>query len=172
MGFYTYYISSFQSRIEHMEHDGAVPFWGVSNKLNLHVLFCSISDMRKKCLVFNYIHVIFGRHWKRYFKLPPLCFKVWVYSFVCKSFCDRVRCHADAGESNFCILVPRKEKYREDRWRLGEQIRTRPSSSTPSLFFKLIYFLLKDNCFTEFCCFLSNLFFFLFFLSNLNMNQP
>ena len=26
----------------------------------------------------------------------------------------------------------------------------------------LIYFLLKDNCFTEFCC----------FLSNLNMNQP
>ena len=29
------------------------------------------------------------------------------------------------------------------------------------LFF-LIYFLLKDNCFTEFCC----------FLSNLNMNQP
>ena len=29
-------------------------------------------------------------------------------------------------------------------------------------FFKLIYFLLKDNCFTEFCC----------FLSNLNMNQP
>ena len=30
-----------------------------------------------------------------------------------------------------------------------------------SLFF-LIYFLLKDNCFIEFCC----------FLSNLNMNQP
>ena len=30
------------------------------------------------------------------------------------------------------------------------------------LFFKLIYFFLKDNCFTEFCC----------FLSNLNMNQP
>ena len=29
-----------------------------------------------------------------------------------------------------------------------------------SIFF--IYFLLKDNCFTEFCC----------FLSNLNMNQP
>ena len=28
--------------------------------------------------------------------------------------------------------------------------------------FKLIYFLLKDNCFTEFFC----------FLSNLNMNQP
>ena len=28
-------------------------------------------------------------------------------------------------------------------------------------FFLLIYFLLKDNCFTEFCC----------FLSNLNMNQ-
>ena len=27
---------------------------------------------------------------------------------------------------------------------------------------KLIYFLLKDNNFTEFCC----------FLSNLNMNQP
>ena len=25
------------------------------------------------------------------------------------------------------------------------------------VFFKLIYFLLKDNCFTEFCCFLSNL---------------
>ena len=30
------------------------------------------------------------------------------------------------------------------------------------LFLKLIYFLLKDNCFTEFCC----------LLSNLNMNQP
>ena len=30
------------------------------------------------------------------------------------------------------------------------------------LFFKLINFLLKDNCFTEFCC----------FLSNLNTNQP
>ena len=29
-------------------------------------------------------------------------------------------------------------------------------------FFKKIIFLLKDNCFTEFCC----------FLSNLNMNQP
>ena len=29
-------------------------------------------------------------------------------------------------------------------------------------FFLLIYLLLKDNCFTEFCC----------FLSNLNMNQP
>ena len=29
-------------------------------------------------------------------------------------------------------------------------------------FLKLIYFLLKDNCCTEFCC----------FLSNLNMNQP
>ena len=29
-------------------------------------------------------------------------------------------------------------------------------------FIKLIYFLLKDNCSTEFCC----------FLSNLNMNQP
>ena len=29
-------------------------------------------------------------------------------------------------------------------------------------FLKFIYFLLKDNCFTEFCC----------FLSNLNMNQP
>ena len=29
-------------------------------------------------------------------------------------------------------------------------------------FFKLINFLLKDNCFTEFCC----------FLSNLNVNQP
>ena len=29
-------------------------------------------------------------------------------------------------------------------------------------FFKLINFLLKDNCFTEFCC----------FQSNLNMNQP
>ena len=29
-------------------------------------------------------------------------------------------------------------------------------------FFKFIYFILKDNCFTEFCC----------FLSNLNMNQP
>ena len=28
--------------------------------------------------------------------------------------------------------------------------------------FFLIYFLLKDNCFTEFCC----------FQSNLNMNQP
>ena len=26
-----------------------------------------------------------------------------------------------------------------------------------SFFKKLIYFLLKDNCFTEFCCFLSNL---------------
>ena len=25
------------------------------------------------------------------------------------------------------------------------------------VFFKLIYFLLKDNCFTEFCCFMSNL---------------
>ena len=25
------------------------------------------------------------------------------------------------------------------------------------LFLKFIYFLLKDNCFTEFCCFLSNL---------------
>ena len=24
-------------------------------------------------------------------------------------------------------------------------------------FFRFIYFLLKDNCFTEFCCFLSNL---------------
>ena len=30
------------------------------------------------------------------------------------------------------------------------------------LFFKLIYLLLKDDCFTEFCC----------FLSNLSMNQP
>ena len=30
------------------------------------------------------------------------------------------------------------------------------------IFLKLIYFLLKDNCFTEFC----------HFLSNLNMNQP
>ena len=30
------------------------------------------------------------------------------------------------------------------------------------VFFKLIYILLKDNCFTEFCC----------FLSNINMNQP
>ena len=29
-------------------------------------------------------------------------------------------------------------------------------------FTKFIYFLMKDNCFTEFCC----------FLSNLNMNQP
>ena len=29
-------------------------------------------------------------------------------------------------------------------------------------FKKLIYFLLKDNCFTECCC----------FLSNFNMNQP
>ena len=29
------------------------------------------------------------------------------------------------------------------------------------VFFKLIYILLKDNCFTEFCC----------FLSNMNMNQ-
>ena len=29
-------------------------------------------------------------------------------------------------------------------------------------FKKLIYFLLKGNCFTEFCC----------FLSNLSMNQP
>ena len=29
-------------------------------------------------------------------------------------------------------------------------------------FFEVIYFLLKDNYFTEFCC----------FLSNLNMNQP
>ena len=29
-------------------------------------------------------------------------------------------------------------------------------------FKKFIYFLLKDNCFTEFCC----------FLSNLNVNQP
>ena len=33
--------------------------------------------------------------------------------------------------------------------------------NTPSIF-KLIYILLKDNCFIEFCC----------FLSNLNMNQP
>ena len=31
-----------------------------------------------------------------------------------------------------------------------------------SSFFKQFIFLLKDNCFTEFCC----------FLSNLNMNQP
>ena len=30
------------------------------------------------------------------------------------------------------------------------------------LLFKFIYFLWKDNCFTDFCC----------FLSNLNMNQP
>ena len=30
------------------------------------------------------------------------------------------------------------------------------------LFKKLIYFLWKDTCFTEFCC----------FLSNLSMNQP
>ena len=29
-------------------------------------------------------------------------------------------------------------------------------------YYFLIYFLLKDNCFTEFCC----------FVSNLNMNQP
>ena len=36
------------------------------------------------------------------------------------------------------------------------------SQSDVSAFFFLIYFLLKDNCFTEFCC----------FLSNLNMNQP
>ena len=34
---------------------------------------------------------------------------------------------------------------------------------TPELkLLKFIYFLLKDNCFTEFCC----------FLPNLNMNQP
>ena len=47
---------------------------------------------------------------------------------------------------------------------------TLPSSSVSSsllrsffaISFFLIYFLLKDNCFTEFCC----------FLSNLNMNQP
>ena len=31
-----------------------------------------------------------------------------------------------------------------------------------SIFYNLIYFLLKDNCFTEFC----------YFLSNLNINQP
>ena len=31
------------------------------------------------------------------------------------------------------------------------------SSLTPFLKKKIIYFLLKDNCFTEFCCFLSNL---------------
>ena len=30
------------------------------------------------------------------------------------------------------------------------------------IFFKFIYLLLKDNCFTKFCC----------FVSNLNMNQP
>jgi len=34
--------------------------------------------------------------------------------------------------------------------------------SNVSAFIFLIYFLLKDNCFTEFC----------YFLSNLNMNQP
>ena len=32
----------------------------------------------------------------------------------------------------------------------------------PFWFFSFLYFLLKENCFTEFCC----------FLSNLNMNQP
>ena len=31
------------------------------------------------------------------------------------------------------------------------------STLKTSFFKKLIYFLLKDNCFTEFCCFLSNL---------------
>ena len=37
-----------------------------------------------------------------------------------------------------------------------------PWAVASSFFFKLIHFLLKDNCFTEFCC----------LLSNLNMNQP
>ena len=36
------------------------------------------------------------------------------------------------------------------------------STEFPNLFFFNVFFSLKDNCFTEFCC----------FLSNLNMNQP
>ena len=38
-------------------------------------------------------------------------------------------------------------------------------SKVISLFLKLIYFLLKENCFAEFCCFLSNLNFLLHCLS-------
>ena len=37
-----------------------------------------------------------------------------------------------------------------------------PLGFITSYFFGYVYFLLKDNCFTEFCC----------FLSNLNVNQP
>ena len=45
-----------------------------------------------------------------------------------------------------------------DCYMKGYEVKT----EAPCSLFFLIYFLLKDNCFTEFCC----------FLSNLNMNQP
>lgn len=79
------------------------------------------------------VHVTFSRYRKWYFKILQLCFKAWAYSFLCKSFGGTVQCHTDAGKRNFHIFIERKEKFGDNVWRFGEQIRTRPFPSTPHL---------------------------------------
>ena len=83
--------------------------------------------------------------------------------------------------------IPKKKKFKKAKWLSEEALKitekkrskgegkerytqvnaklqgiARRDKKAFSFLKKLIYFLLKDNCFTEFCC----------FLSNFNMNQP
>lgn len=71
----------------------------------------SAGDRKEKnSLVCNDVHVMRSRYWEWYFKLPPLCFKVGVYSFLCKSLCGRIHCHTVAGERSFQVCFGKGKK--------------------------------------------------------------
>ena len=55
-----------------------------------------------------------------------------------------------------------RNRHREQTYGHGERGRKVGKQDIPQMLFFLIFFCMKDNCFTELCC----------FLSNLNMNQP
>ena len=57
------------------------------------------------------------------------------------------------------ICLPMQEIYEILVWSMSQEdpLEKEMATHSGSLFFFLIYILLKGNCFTEFCCFLSNL---------------
>ena len=69
--------------------------------------------------------------------------------------------NAELDEAQAGVKIAKRNinnlRYADDTTLMAES-----KEELKSLFKKIIYFLLKNNCFTEFC----------YFLSNLSMNQP
>ena len=115
---------------------------------------------------------IYFLYWK--LSMDVLCFKYWCLSAF--TFSALFFFHIISFITYFISISEKKGQELYSNIRKSGRVRCILNTLTSllagnrdmcyfslSLFFKLtFFFLLKDNCFTDFCC----------FLSNLNMNQP